>query len=73
MECASGDRNLVFYTDDGMIVGRDHEWVHNALTVMVAMFRRMGIDANLEKTKTMVCIPGFIWGKWGVRCIIDER
>ena len=48
-----------------MIAGRDHEWVHDALTVMVAMFLRMGLGDNLEKTKAMVCMPRFIWGKWG--------
>ena len=31
----------------------------------VAMFRRIGLEKNLENTKTMVCTPGFIWGKWG--------
>ena len=25
----------------------------------------MGLGANLEKTKAMVCTPRFIWGKWG--------
>ena len=29
------------------------------------MFHRMGMAANLEKTKAVVCMPGFIWGKWG--------
>ena len=48
--------------EDGRIAGRDHEWVQNALTVTVAMFRRMGLETNLEKTKLMVCTPGFIWG-----------
>ena len=27
------------------------------------MFRRMGLEDNLEKTKAMVCTPRFIWGK----------
>ena len=31
----------------------------------VAMLRRMGLDDNLEKTKTMLCTPIFIWWKWG--------
>ena len=31
---------------------------------MVAVFYRMGLDTNLENTKSMVCTPGFIWGKW---------
>ena len=39
MEWATGERNLGFYTDYGRIAGRDHEWVQDALTVMIAMFR----------------------------------
>ena len=65
MVWASGDRNFVFYAYYGRIAGRDHEWVQDALTVTVAMLRRMGIGANLNKTKAMVCTPGFIWGEWG--------
>ena len=53
--------NLVFYVDDGRIEGRDHEWVQDALTVMVAMFWRMGLGAKLYRTKVMMCTPGFIW------------
>ena len=49
--------------DDGRIVGREHKWFQDALMVTVAMLRRMGIDYNLEKTKAMVCTPGFIWRK----------
>ena len=61
-----GESNLVFYADDGRISGWDHEWVQDALTLTVAMFLQMGIEANLEKTKAMVCTPGFIWGGGGV-------
>ena len=28
------------------------------------MFYRMGLNNNLDNTKSMVCMPGFIWGKW---------
>ena len=28
-------RNLIFYTDDGRIEGQYHEWVQDALTVLV--------------------------------------
>ena len=58
-------RNLVFYADDGSIAGRDHEWVKETLTVMVAIFCKMGPKANINKTKAMVCTPRFIWGKRG--------
>ena len=56
----SGERNLVFYGRNVRIVGQDHEWVQDALMVTVAMFRRMGLKTKLEKTKSMVCTPGFI-------------
>ena len=32
---AVGERNLVFYADDGWIMGRDPDWVQNALAVTV--------------------------------------
>ena len=45
--------NLVFYANDGGIAGQDHEWVQDVLTVTVAMFHRMGLKINLEKTKVV--------------------
>ena len=54
-----------FYNDDGRIAVRDHEWIQYALLVMVAMFLRMGLEKNLEKSNTMVCTPGYIRVKWG--------
>ena len=35
------ERNMIFYADDGMIAGQDHEWIQGELLVTVAMFRRM--------------------------------
>ena len=60
MDWAAGERNLVFHANDSRIVGWDHEWVQDALTVTAATFYRMVLDANLEKTKAMVCTPRFI-------------
>ena len=65
MELAAGERNLMFYSDDKRIAGRYQEWVQDALTVTVAMFRRMGIYDYLKNTKAMVFTPEFIWEKWG--------
>ena len=47
------ERNLVFYMDDGRIVGRDHIWVQDiwvqdGLMVTVAMLRRLGLETNIE-------------------------
>ena len=65
MEWAAGNRNPVLYADDGRIEGQDHDWVQDEFTVTVAMFLRMGLDSNLDKTNTVVCTPRFIWGEWG--------
>ena len=64
MGWAAVERNLIFYAEDGMIGGRYHIWVQDALIVSVAMFRRMGLETNLEKTKALVFTPGYIWGEW---------
>ena len=61
MGWSAGKRSLIFYADNGMISGRDHIWVQDSLTVSVAMFRRMGLETNLDKTKAIVCTPGYIW------------
>ena len=55
----------MFYADYVRIAGRYHEVVQDALVVVVGMFRRMGIEANLDKTNAMLCTHGFIWVKWG--------
>ena len=36
-----------------------------ALKNMVSMFERVGLQTNLGNTKAMICMPGFIWGKYG--------
>ena len=41
MGWVAGERNLVFYVDDGRISGRYHIQVQYALTVIVAMFQRV--------------------------------
>ena len=60
MVWSAGDINIMLYLDGSRISWRDHEWVQDALMLMVAMFHRMGLGANLENTKAMVCTPGFV-------------
>ena len=38
MGWAAGERNLIFYADDGRICVRDHIWVQDTLTVSVEIF-----------------------------------
>jgi len=51
---------LPFCADDGMIASRDPAWLQEALTVLVALFRRAGLEIHVKKTKVMICHPGFI-------------
>ena len=60
MGYAAVEKNSFYFVDDKRIVGRDHEWIHDALVVMVYILFRMGLESNLEKTKEMVCTPRFI-------------
>ena len=41
MGWAAGERNLVFYADDGRIAVRDHIWVQDTLKVTGTMFRQV--------------------------------
>ena len=54
------ERLLLFCSDNGMIASRDPAWLQEALTVLVALFRRAGLEINVNKTKVMMCHPGFI-------------
>ena len=60
-----GERNLVLYVDDGRIMGRDPYWVHELLVMTVYMLRSLDMEKNLDKTKSMVCKSGFVWGQIG--------
>ena len=47
---AAGERNMVFYVDYGQISGRYPIWVQDAHTLMVVMFKRVGLETNPERT-----------------------
>ena len=64
---------MIFYAGDGRIAGRDHKWVQYSLLVIVAMFQRMSLDTNLEKSKTMVCTPSTYRGGGGNMHTRDRR
>ena len=55
MGWASGERNIIFYANDGRITVRESKWVKEALTTMVAMLCRVGLTKNIKNTKAMVC------------------
>ena len=49
-----------FYADDGIIANREPERLQQSLDALVALFERVGLITNTEKTKAMTMIPGKI-------------
>ena len=47
-----------FYADDGLVQLRDPARLQALLDILISLFKRVGLQTNVSKTKTMVCIPG---------------
>ena len=47
----------VFYSDDGMVGATDPEWLQGAFSALVAIFGRVGLRTNDDKTVRMACHP----------------
>ena len=60
---AAGEHNIFLYVDDGQIAGHNPIWVQTTPAAMASMFKRVGIQTNLGKTKAMMGIPGLAWVK----------
>ena len=48
----------VFCANDSMVGYRDSEWLQHLMNVLVGLFRRYGIAANVANFRTMTCQPG---------------
>ena len=48
----------IFYVDDAYLASRDAEFLQHALTLLVDLFARVGLQTNTPKTQTMICTPG---------------
>ena len=48
----------VFYANDGMVGSRDAEWMQQLMNILVGLFRRYFLAANIAKSRTMRCQPG---------------
>ena len=51
---------VMFYADDGLVVLQESEWLQRALNMLICLFRRYGLVANVTKSKAMMCHPGEI-------------
>jgi hypothetical protein len=50
----------IFYVYDPFLASRDASFLQHALTLLVNLFERVGLQANTSKTQTMICNPGRI-------------
>ena len=50
----------LFYADEGMIRSRVPELIQREINVIIGLFIRFGLMANVEKSKTMTFQPGAI-------------
>ncbi len=50
----------IFYVDDAFLASRDAGFLQHALTYLVDLFERVGLQANMSKTQTMICTPARI-------------
>ena len=48
----------VFYDNDGIVGSRNSEWLQHVMNVLVRLFRRYGLAANVGKSCTMTFYPG---------------
>ena len=52
-----GHFSAVFYADDGMVGASDPAWLQGAFSALVAIFDRVGLRTNIDKTVSMACHP----------------
>ena len=52
-----GPFSAVFYADDGMVGATDPKWLQGAFSALVALFDRVGLQTNVDKTVSMACQP----------------
>ena len=52
-----GHFSAVFYADDGMVSVSDPAWIQGAFSALVAIFDRVGLQTNVDKTVSMACHP----------------
>jgi hypothetical protein len=50
----------IFYVDDACLASRDAGFPQHAVTLLVDLFARVGLQGNTSKMQTMICTPGRI-------------
>ena len=58
MGIAVGRLLVLFYANNKMVVFQDPEWLQGTLNVIIDLFHRYGLVANIAKSKAMKFQPG---------------
>ena len=48
----------VLYAEDGMVVSQDADWMQRSMNILVGLFLRYVLAANVAKSCTMTCQHG---------------
>jgi hypothetical protein len=54
------DRVVAFFVDDELVAARCPEWLQSSFTILIHLFKHIGLKTNAAKTKVMMCLPGKI-------------
>jgi hypothetical protein len=57
---AARDQCIAFFVDDGLVSTRCPVWLQSSFDILAQLFERIGLLANADKTKVMICVPGKI-------------
>jgi hypothetical protein len=50
----------IFYVDNAYLASWDLEFLQRVLDILVDLFAHVGLETNVKKTQTMICMPGRI-------------
>ena len=64
---------VAFCTDDGIIQARCPEMLQSSFDILIALFERVGLRTNTQKTKAMICIPGRIRARHTVEVYNNQQ
>ncbi len=57
---AAHNHVVAFFADDGLVAARCPEWLQSSFTILVNLFKCIGLRTNTAKTKVKTCLPGKI-------------
>ena len=62
----------LFYIENGMVVLWYQEWIQRTLNMLIGLFLRYGLMANVAESKSMTCQPGEIWSGMSEEVVVRQ-